>query len=140
MACRLRRCESESVCFLTMEAPAATAPIEKTAKPISIRFMYALKRVPRVQTAEDRRAKVKILQLAASADEPWLGSKSRLGIKIRPLDRHLSTDLDHAPGGDLEIVDRVVRRPAQHDKQAVLPARHARLRRRLQRAPRDEER
>ena len=49
------------------------------------------------------------------------------------LDRHLRTDFDHAAGGDLEEVRGVAGALGEADEQPVLPHRHARLRRGLQR-------
>jgi hypothetical protein len=38
--------------FLAKETPTATAPIKRTAKPIRIRFMYALKRTDKIGFTE----------------------------------------------------------------------------------------
>src|SRR4051794_23394510 len=56
------------------------------------------------------------------------------------LDCDLSSYFDDAPGWNLEIVGSVVRRSAERDEQLILPLRHSGLRRRLQRASRDEKR
>src|SRR5262245_38058177 len=55
------------------------------------------------------------------------------------LDRNLRSNFHHAPRGDLEEVGGVARRLGQGDEQVILPERHARLRGRLERAPRQEE-
>src|SRR5947199_2344249 len=57
-----------------------------------------------------------------------------------PLDRDLGADLNHAFGGNLEIVGGVVGAAREPNKQPVLPARHARFGCELERAPRQEER
>src|SRR6202012_2802617 len=58
----------------------------------------------------------------------------------RALDRDLRPNLDDAARGDLEIVGRIIGGSAQGDEKMVLPARHAGMGRRLQRAARQEER
>src|SRR5262249_47760282 len=72
-------------------------------------------------------------------------NKSRLTLQESrprrlPSDRHLRAHFHHPPGGDLEIVGRVVGDAREHDEQAILPARHAGMDGRLERAPRQEER
>src|SRR6186997_2754046 len=55
-------------------------------------------------------------------------------------DGDLSADLDHAPGGYLEVVGRVVGAARQANEQPVLPLRHAGFRRGPERAAREEKR
>src|SRR5262249_15002374 len=55
-------------------------------------------------------------------------------------DGNLRADLDHATGRNLEKVRRVARRAGQRNEQPILPARHSRMRRWLERAARQEER
>src|SRR5262245_65518279 len=76
----------------------------------------------------------------SSAESPGSSLPGALCSAGPGSDRHLGTDLHHAPGGDLEIVGGIVGAARQRDEQAVLPAWHARLRGRLERAPRQEER
>src|SRR3569623_465598 len=52
----------------------------------------------------------------------------------------LRSHFDNPPGWNLEIIRRIVGRPAQRDEQPILPQRHSRMRRRLQRSPRDKKR
>src|SRR5262249_15936041 len=55
-------------------------------------------------------------------------------------DRHLRAHFHHPSGGNLKIVGGVVGDAREHDEQTILPARHAGMERRLERAPRQEER
>ena len=52
----------------------------------------------------------------------------------RPGDRDLCSHFDHPSRRDLEIVGDIAGGAAEPDEQQVLPARHARMRGRLQRA------
>src|SRR5215471_13685585 len=58
----------------------------------------------------------------------------------KSLHGHLRADLDHPAGRNLEIVGRVVGGAGERDEQTILPGRHARARRRLERPARQEER
>src|SRR5256714_11647463 len=59
----------------------------------------------------------------------------------RPISyRHLSADLDNPPGRNLEKVCGIARGFGQTNEQPILPPRHARMCRHLERAPRQKER
>src|SRR5262249_59262263 len=56
------------------------------------------------------------------------------------LNRDLRTNLHHAAGGNLEEVSGIACRPRQRNEQVILPRRHARLCRGLERTTRQEKR
>src|SRR3954468_6684369 len=62
------------------------------------------------------------------------------GLQTVTSDRDLGADLYHPAGRNLEKVGGVGGALGETDEQPILPARHAGMRRRLQRAPRQEER
>src|SRR6266545_3688409 len=76
----------------------------------------------------------------------WEIRRSARAIMMRPPEmssashRDLRPDLDHAAGRDVEEVGGVARAFREPDEQAILPARHAGARVRLERAARQEER
>jgi hypothetical protein len=62
-----------------------------------------------------------------------------LGLQAVPSDGYLRAYLNHSAGRNLEEVRGVRGRPRKPDEQVILPCRHARLRRRFERAAREEE-
>jgi hypothetical protein len=57
---------------------------------------------------------------------------------LSKLDRDLRAYFDHSSGWNLEMIGCVVGDTSEHDEQAVLPARHARTRRRFESTARQE--
>src|SRR5262245_37131784 len=61
-------------------------------------------------------------------------------LPAKTSDRHLRAYFHHPPGGNLEIVGGIIRDAREHDEQVILPARHAGMGGRLERAPGQEKR